>query len=259
LVVVAIIGILVSILLPSLKRARYMATLAVCASNQSQIARGATIYTVSNDRLWPRRDGNYDGTAARGYPTPATIYSSQSASNTWDDRPRLAPYIALDDLHCPFIDSFEIVDRPAMGGLIVFSYSMYFGWKLTSSDNGKRMKRIGDNMMQDGVPLGAQAGTEFDILVADIDIVYGDRPSASTGHSGTGLTLLTTEDPNALSRYTGETRGDVDLNYARTDGSVFGVKKVQMRDSRMSRVEYKDRNHGSQLSDKWTNLPKVDD
>lgn len=54
LIVVAIIGILVSILLPSLKNAREKARRAVCLSNISQLQKAATIYAVGNDRQLPR-------------------------------------------------------------------------------------------------------------------------------------------------------------------------------------------------------------
>ena len=53
LVVVAIIGILVSILMPSLQRARYKAKLKVCTSNQRQIGVGLLIYAADNDDLYP--------------------------------------------------------------------------------------------------------------------------------------------------------------------------------------------------------------
>lgn len=48
LVVVAIIGILVSMLLPSLARARAIATFAVCKSNSKQIALGFVMYANDN-------------------------------------------------------------------------------------------------------------------------------------------------------------------------------------------------------------------
>lgn len=49
LVVVAIIGILASILLPSLQKARQKARIAVCLSNISQSYRGALLYETDND------------------------------------------------------------------------------------------------------------------------------------------------------------------------------------------------------------------
>ena len=53
LVVVAIIGILVSLLLPSLQQARDKAKLAVCLSNQSQIGRATSVFlSDSNGKYW---------------------------------------------------------------------------------------------------------------------------------------------------------------------------------------------------------------
>ena len=60
LIVIAIIGILVSLLLPSLGKARYQAKNAVCMSNQSQFYRGILIVTKNNrskiptDSPWKR-------------------------------------------------------------------------------------------------------------------------------------------------------------------------------------------------------------
>lgn len=53
LVVVAIIGILASLLMPSLGRARQEAYRAVCKSNQKQIGMAFLLYEDSSDGLWP--------------------------------------------------------------------------------------------------------------------------------------------------------------------------------------------------------------
>lgn len=53
LVVVAIIGILVSILLPSLEKSREVARQAVCLSNLSQLAKASITYTLGNDGFFP--------------------------------------------------------------------------------------------------------------------------------------------------------------------------------------------------------------
>ena len=58
LVVVAIIGILASLLLPSLSRARLTAKDAVCLSNLKQIGTANTIYTVESEKYPSHRNPN---------------------------------------------------------------------------------------------------------------------------------------------------------------------------------------------------------
>ena len=53
LIVIAIIGILVSLLLPSLSNARAEAKLTVCISNENQIGKGAFLYTNEYDGKFP--------------------------------------------------------------------------------------------------------------------------------------------------------------------------------------------------------------
>jgi prepilin-type N-terminal cleavage/methylation domain-containing protein/prepilin-type processing-associated H-X9-DG protein len=53
LVVVAIIALLISILLPSLSRARELSKRVVCSSNLSGVGKSCKIYANDNDELWP--------------------------------------------------------------------------------------------------------------------------------------------------------------------------------------------------------------
>ena len=69
LVVVAIIGILASLLLPSLSRARYQARIAVCASNMGQSAKGTAIYTGDSDDTLPNVTGGYGNSPWISYET----------------------------------------------------------------------------------------------------------------------------------------------------------------------------------------------
>ena len=69
LIVVAVIAILVSILLPSLKNARYKAKLAVCQSNLSQIVRANLQYATNNNGLYPHREA----AQSTHFGTPYTI------------------------------------------------------------------------------------------------------------------------------------------------------------------------------------------
>ena len=54
LVVIAIIAILLSILLPGLKKAKEQARMTICASNQEQIGLAAYLYTEDNNSFIPR-------------------------------------------------------------------------------------------------------------------------------------------------------------------------------------------------------------
>lgn len=53
LVVVAIIALLISILLPSLSRARELSKRVVCSSNESGLGKSCKIYSNDNEELWP--------------------------------------------------------------------------------------------------------------------------------------------------------------------------------------------------------------
>ncbi|MCM8526513.1 MAG: prepilin-type N-terminal cleavage/methylation domain-containing protein [Lentisphaeraceae bacterium] len=59
LVVVAILGILISLLLPSLRGAREKAKIAVCLSNQKQIGTALTGYSVRFDQAIPAADSHF--------------------------------------------------------------------------------------------------------------------------------------------------------------------------------------------------------
>ncbi|MCM8532900.1 MAG: type II secretion system GspH family protein, partial [Lentisphaeraceae bacterium] len=58
LVVVAILGILISMILPSLSRARAMALASLCISNEKQVGIAITMYQDENDERFPPRNHN---------------------------------------------------------------------------------------------------------------------------------------------------------------------------------------------------------
>jgi prepilin-type N-terminal cleavage/methylation domain-containing protein len=66
LVVVAIIAILLSMLLPSLRKARSITLKAVCASNEATIGKALARYAVDNNMKLPY--GQYNGIAEKNQP-----------------------------------------------------------------------------------------------------------------------------------------------------------------------------------------------
>lgn len=248
LLVIAIIAILASMLLPTLHLARERAKLTVCLSRQRQVAVGGHLYASDNATVLPYRGATY-ATVAYGNPRPRALFQDHSGQNAFDDRPRLNPYIELDALQCPFLPRFDVAEHPPVNENIFTSYSIYFGWKLTD-DNGDRMERLGDTMTLD-------TGEEFDIWVAD----FGDyRVGVSTGngHPGTGQSLRQRDDADYVYAWYGAsvTRGPIDMNFVRMDGSGFRVRNVAITDDRLARVPYE---YGdTDVTPVYSQLPTVD-
>ena len=68
LVVVAIIGILASILMPSLSKARHVAVQAVCISNQNQLSKAAMMYVDDSDGLLMPYKATTNNAYTQGHP-----------------------------------------------------------------------------------------------------------------------------------------------------------------------------------------------
>jgi len=87
LVVIGIIALLISILLPSLSRARETANRAKCLSNLKQIGQGMMLYANENNGNYPRT--YYDGTAAS--PTLVTDTTGNNKSVPFASSPTASP------------------------------------------------------------------------------------------------------------------------------------------------------------------------
>jgi len=98
LVVVAIIGILASILLPSLQKSRVKATHAVCKSNQRQLGIALNMYTDDNEEYFAHSGwaGNLSG--QKGW-----LYSGNNKDSQDDvETGALWPYLtSYDSYRCP--------------------------------------------------------------------------------------------------------------------------------------------------------------
>lgn len=81
LVVIAIISLLVSILLPSLQKARDLAKMTGCKANMRAMGLGMTLYASENDESYPT--GNYYNDPAKG--PSATFFTEQLDSYVGED------------------------------------------------------------------------------------------------------------------------------------------------------------------------------
>jgi prepilin-type N-terminal cleavage/methylation domain-containing protein/prepilin-type processing-associated H-X9-DG protein len=90
LVVIAIIGILASMLLPTLKNARDMGKMLSCVNNQKQFSLIFSMYTGDNDGWWIYEAPN-DVSALKNWPQILIQNNYAKEGNHWNDI----------DLHCP--------------------------------------------------------------------------------------------------------------------------------------------------------------
>ena len=252
LIVVSILAILAALLLPVLSKAKKRARLASCVNNLHQTALGVVIYADDNDGFYPKRTHQFKN----GHAMPYILVSNYGV----DDRPILKDYLETGLSQCPFtanIDPFGVADNADYS---IIDYRWYFGWdpQLNNSgdaDPGDTMRKPGDKMVYDG--------NEFDIIAADRDHVYTNGgPRALSSHPDS-LGLMTeriaNSDTKRSSAFKSDVaeRGVVDLNYARSDGSVFRIDNVEYDDDRLTKLPYKAWNSGG-VGSKWSQLPDVD-
>ena len=234
LVVTAIIGILVSLLLPSLQTARYKATIAVCKSNQSQMAKGAYAYSANNSSRWPQRKIlNF---------TYSAPYMLMNAAGANDDRPTFEPYMNLDN-SCPFLPEYNSKDNHHSGGYHMTPYRFLFGMPINK--NEKAMNFVDQSLYQ--------GSDEFDIIIADKDLTYTSK-GTQVSHPDRSPTMMK-RYLTVYANWNNGTyqRGKVDMNFTRKDGSTFGLIGLAVNDSRLKKVSYK----VSQVStsNRWSSLP----
>lgn len=100
LVVVAIIALLVSMLLPTLGKAKEQARMAICASNLKGLGVAFSTYTAANSRWWPA-PAPYGGMAyGETWPAPSVGVGPEYS---WDTILR-SDYGKLEMIHCPSDD-----------------------------------------------------------------------------------------------------------------------------------------------------------
>lgn len=191
LVVVAIIALLISILLPSLSRARELAKRAVCSANLRGIGQGMHIYANDNEEWFPHSAYNEGGGPAapnghgiyyvnwlsRTYTEQRTILST-NASSVHPSRslfllviggtttPKQFICTSAQDVEDPLRNKLGATETAAQAGINRFDFRGYnmlsYGYQLPFGRVGK--PREGMDPRQ---PLGADKGPYFDASATD--------------------------------------------------------------------------------------------
>lgn len=151
LVVVAILALLIAILLPSLKKAQYVAKVVVCQSNQRQLAIGLLTYTTEYENYYPS-DGH---TRTNGRPWDQAMTTLASNYLEVDVRPLIRPYWTSQQgertplEQCPLAPELESTDQIWRSGTVdrFTSYLFYFNFSgayYAQPPFGQPMQRAGD-------------------------------------------------------------------------------------------------------------------
>jgi len=230
LVVIAIVSVLASILAPSLHRARYLAKLAVCASNLHEIASGANTYAGDHRGFYPDRAGVPLGTKCNFLAGPGR----------GDDRPILRQYMPINGmLNCPMTGRVDLEDASPTANVYA-TYDLWFGWRIWADGGGRGLTHM-DQQLE-------WLHRSFDVLACDRDIynpggawVHGTHPDAgrvtwNEVRQNQPVLNVASSVKFTLSRwisYQTNARGPVDRNFAHADGSVRLVRDVVVDDPRM--------------------------
>ena len=225
LVVIAIIAILIALLLPALQRAKYQAKLVTCSSSLRQVAIAATLYAADYDGLYPYRS-NVQGPQHRKWALPNILRNRYYPTET-NDVPVFLN-MGLKDALCPFSNPADTWNPdPVTSTHAVSNYSYYFGWQ-GAEDPGCHLFGMNQQMTYND--------SVFDILASDIYIslqtkLVSSHPDVTTGR----LSQISWGWKSVAVDAT----GPLDMNFCRTDGSVFRLNDVTSDDSRVKRIPMK--------------------
>jgi prepilin-type N-terminal cleavage/methylation domain-containing protein len=237
LVVVSIIGILASLLIPSLKNARYATKNAVCISQIKQMLYGVTIYTVDSDRLYPA------GQAHRRY---AAGIRGGSGGTQHNFRSVIEPYLdPLNELmKCPLAHNWwrnpdmEPITAPRKGRLIDFysnetwlrtNYAFFFNniaqpistrhWGYTEA-----VTHIGQTLK----PRTNMAdGGEYNVIMGDAVFKNGSGVISTQIPKAGGGDIFGNYIESTMGYFVGA-GSSTTANYGRDDGSAHSYQKVNI-------------------------------
>ncbi len=152
LVVIAVIGILASMLLPSLQKAREKGRQALCTSNLKQFGVAVEMYISENDSRFPARTYNGKNSQGRSWlGKNGAAGGRYSDEHSVDKRP-LNPYLGIDSDASSFIAQCSSDNKSSSYG----SYYNKYGssYRANVKTDGNRMQSLANYSTGEGVNLG---------------------------------------------------------------------------------------------------------
>lgn len=150
LVVVAIIGILVSLLLPSLSKAREIGKRAVCLSNQKQISIATQMYIFQDDHFMPYYLS--DGVMAKrwynylGFEDKERVCPSVTVNGIGYNHPTLGPWMNYGPNINDIKDPVKTVSFADAGQVLNVGEVDPNKWVATNPTSGSALFRVPNNM-----------------------------------------------------------------------------------------------------------------
>ena len=236
LVVITIIGLLVALLLPALAKARNQAMLTNCSARLKGV--GMALINYSNDykSYYPYRGLN---TVAMNSQYRME-YIKLGAS---DDRLLYKPYIVAGQMQCPFSQpkTYDIASATSSDGY--YSYIIYAGLQLQYGNDATRFLRVTDEpRYPSSLPTNtATSTTRVRVLASDMDEVfrtpYASAFSRIMSHNDQQSSIPFYDINNTSLFFSfffsgSSTRGLIDKNQVRDDGSVTTCRNVTQVDPR---------------------------
>jgi type II secretory pathway pseudopilin PulG len=228
-VVIAIISILAGLLLPALGRAMHTAKLITCTSNLKQMGVSCHTYASDYDGWYPYR-GEADASVQRIEPHHLTRF--------WrDDRPVLRGHFEIDtQMVCPLspLDSTISLDKSTAATATHSSYSMWFGYQMTTRVNSTGMMRVGNRPVY--------GGYRYNLLASDLEWHYSTINQMLTAHPDDDgfLQHLVQVGGHTASWWfrigSPMMRGNMDRNFLRDDGSAFTLGNLTLLDTRLTYI-----------------------
>jgi len=263
LVVMAILVLLMALLLPSARRARYVAKLTVCAAQLKQVGAGVLAYTSDNATMYPYRQVAW-GNNVLNNPRHSKLAFKPTQGGP-DDRPMLRPYFPIDFLTCPFsplegkrsLDTSDRID-------IHSSYEMYFGSPIVRNDPTTFLMKLSSKAM--ATDLATNKRFAVNILAGDMDWDYFAIGQVQTSHPDYYDGYLAFEHRNNHLSWQGNQwhemsmwwnpshqRGTIDRNFVYRDGSVRQLMNLKMYDERTIQIPAR---NDAPNSKQWNFIPK---